>query len=217
MVRVALSATLATLDAADGHPHASLVAMATDVTGAPLLLLSSLAVHTRNLAADARASLLVASLAPGIDPLTQPRLTLIGRLQRADDETARGRFLARHRDAEAYASFGDFSFWRMQLIRAHLIRGFGRIDSLPGAALTLEAVDAGPMDTTLVGRVIAGAEPINAAETWSITGVDGEGIDLRGAHGADRLELPGVDEGPRRAQALAELSRTAAAPPEPHP
>jgi heme iron utilization protein len=128
--------SLATLGA-DGHPFASFVTTAPGPDGAPLLLLSRLAVHTRNLERDPRASLLlVEPEAEAADPLARSRLTLSGSVARAGDQAAaREAFLARHPAAEGYAGFADFSVWRLAPIACHLVAGFGRIAGLDPAEI----------------------------------------------------------------------------------
>ena len=96
LVRTALKGSLATLDRETGHPYASLVLVATEPDGAPTFLISRLALHTRNLEKDPRASLLIDGTGGLGDPLGGGRLTLIGTAQRSATETARRRFLARH-------------------------------------------------------------------------------------------------------------------------
>lgn len=138
LVRAASKAALATLDQATGHPYASLVTVALDDGAVPILLLSSLARHTRNLEADPRASLLVSPESPApqtlaqSDPLALARVTLVGLFAPTASKTARKRFLTRHPDAEGYASFADFRFYAMALLEAHYIGGFGRIVTIPG-------------------------------------------------------------------------------------
>lgn len=128
-------ATLGTLTA-EGAPFASLVTVAPDENGAPLMLLSRLAVHTQNLARDLRASLLVAEEAGPGDPLTYARLTLVGDVRAlGKDADAKARFLAHHPDAASYADFADFGFFRFEIAGAHLVAGFGRINDLGPAEL----------------------------------------------------------------------------------
>src|SRR5580692_5692765 len=124
LLRTARAGSLATLDRNTGHPFASLVNVATDVDGAPLILVSRLATHTANLEADGRASVLLAAGGKG-DPLAHPRLTLLGgfvQVPRDDprEPRLRRRFLARHPKSELYAGFADFSFWRLDAVSAHL-------------------------------------------------------------------------------------------------
>src|SRR5215475_5982537 len=77
LLRVTRAGALGTIDRNTGHPFGSLVNVATDVDGSPLILISRLATHTANLEKDARASLLLASAGKG-DPLACPRLTVLG-------------------------------------------------------------------------------------------------------------------------------------------
>ena len=140
LLAAANQATLATaaLDR-DGWPFASLVLIAHDDGGSPLLLLSDLAEHSRNIAADDRVSLLIDGTAGYDDPLTGPRLTVLGRARRSADANHRQRFLARHPEAALYADFNDFAVYHIALDRAHLVAGFGRIDWIEGAALLARA------------------------------------------------------------------------------
>ena len=89
-------------------PYASLVLVAVDHDLAPILLLSDLAEHTKAIAADSRVSLLFDGTAGLDQPLTGPRVSLLGRAARTDDERLKRRFLAHHPDAEMYAGFNDF-------------------------------------------------------------------------------------------------------------
>lgn len=129
-------AALATVEA-DGGPYASLVAVAGDDQGRPLLLLSTLARHTRNLSADARVSLLFTAPA-GVDPLNSARVSVVGRLETVPAQEVRATYLARHPYAKGYSTFPDFSFHRVEMREAHLVEGFGRIVTLPGADVTID-------------------------------------------------------------------------------
>jgi heme iron utilization protein len=142
LVRGALKAALATLDRNTGHPYASLVTIATDPDGTPLFLISKLALHTQNLAADGRASVMVDGTSPAGDPLAGGRVTLIGRAEITQSPTARPRFLARHPHAAMYADFPDFAFFRLNVERAHFIGGFGRIVDLSRADILVDLGDA---------------------------------------------------------------------------
>ncbi|MGA1318658.1 MAG: pyridoxamine 5'-phosphate oxidase family protein, partial [Rubrivivax sp.] len=101
LVRASRHAALAVLEPASGWPLASRTAVATDVDGVPLILVSSLSAHTAALAADGRCSLLLGEPGRG-DPLAHPRITLVGhgcRVDRADaalHARVRRRYLARH-------------------------------------------------------------------------------------------------------------------------
>ena len=134
LLRGARRATLATA-ARDGWPFASLVLIAPDRDGAPLLLLSDLAEHSRNIKADDRVSLLIDGTAGLTDPLTGPRLTVLGRARRSADPSHRRRFLAAHANAALYADFADFAVYHVAVDSAHLVAGFGRIQWISAAAL----------------------------------------------------------------------------------
>ena len=110
LLREALSGALATLMPGTGDPYCSLVNVATSADGAPLLLISTLAVHTRNLLADSRASLMLDARNEG-DPLEGARIMLMGKVAATDDPSARRRYLARHPEA------GDVKQSREPLVR----------------------------------------------------------------------------------------------------
>ena len=107
-----------------GYPFASLALYALDERGRPLFLLSGLAVHARNLAADPRASLMVAEGGSQ----ASARVTVIGRAEKLSGEraeAARASYLARHPGAKAWAAFGDFALWRLEPEDAYVVGGFG--------------------------------------------------------------------------------------------
>ncbi len=145
MLRCAGRAALATLDRETGHPYASLALVASQPDGAPVLLLSRLALHTQNIAADPRASLLIEATRRGGDPLAAGRVSLVGQIRPATGGTAARRFLAAHPSAAGYAGFADFGFFVLHLERAHYVGGFGRISSLAGADLLLDVSGAGAL------------------------------------------------------------------------
>jgi hypothetical protein len=118
-----------------GVPFTSLAPFALSARGEPLLLLSALAQHTRNLEADGRASLFVHDAAAAAeDPRTAPRLTLVGRVRRvapADEADARARYLARH--PEARGLFGlDFGLFELSVDEGHLVGGFAAAGRIAG-------------------------------------------------------------------------------------
>jgi putative heme iron utilization protein len=120
-------------------PYASLVLMAAAKDGSPILFISDLSEHSKNIAADNRVSLLIDGTAGLKDPLTGPRVSLLGRAQRADREDLKARFLARHPGAKIYASFADFHVYRVEVTRAHFVAGFGRIHWIEAAEIIGEA------------------------------------------------------------------------------
>lgn len=225
IVRRARAASLATvIPAKAGFPYVSLVTVACDMSASPLMLLSTLADHTRNLADDPRASLLFEETSRRSNPQTGPRVTLSGTIKKVRDEDLAQRFLARHPTAAMYAGFTDFAFYKMTVERAHWVGGFARARWLPArrilftdkaasaAIAECEAAVIEHMNTDHTAALDAYANGLlgRAGSGWSMTGVDPEGIDLRrGAHVA-RLpfEVP-VGSATACRTALVELAKRA--------
>ena len=130
-------AALATVTA-NGDPWASLITYGALHDGAPVLCLSRLAEHGRNLAGDPRASLIVTQVDRPTDPLTAARVTLAGRVERPSDPAslaaARRAHLAAVPAASAYVDFSDFSLWILRVDRVRWVGGYGRMESESGAA-----------------------------------------------------------------------------------
>ncbi len=116
-------------------PFVSLVLPGRDGTGQPLLLLSDLSDHAKNLKRDPKASLLYDGTVGLAEPLTGARVTLIGRVAPADTPDNRTLYLAAQPSAKVYAGFGDFHLYRFEIEEALLVAGFGRIHRIPGSAL----------------------------------------------------------------------------------
>jgi heme iron utilization protein len=197
----------------DGAPYASLVLAATAADGAPLLLVSDLAQHTINIVADSRVALLLDGTGELDEPLTGPRVTILGRAERSDDAALRGRYLARHPSASLYAGFADFHLYRIAVEHAHLVAGFGRIDwiaageLLPPAIAALAGAEAGLLDELNQGD--PGALLGQPGEGWRATGIDTEGIDLRRGGAVARRNFPApVGDAAGARAALAGLTRT---------
>src|ERR1700760_3410172 len=125
LIRRCDRAALATsLQGDDGpRPYASLVLVAVDHDLSPILLMSDLAEHRKTFAADPRVAILFDGTAGLAQPLTGPRVTLMGRAAKTDDERLKQRFLRHHPDAAMYAGFGDFHVYRVALERTHLVGG----------------------------------------------------------------------------------------------
>jgi hypothetical protein len=184
-----------------GAPYASLVLVAADLDASPLLLLSDLARHSRNIAFDPRVSLLFDGTAGHDDPLAGPRLTFLGHAEIVADPRLVDRFVRRHPTSAAYAGFGDFRLYRLTAERGHLVAGFGRIEWIDGDALrlgdalgALAAAEAAMVaeinrDHPDVACAIAQRRLDRGGEVWRITGLDPEGIDLRHAAETARLDF----------------------------
>lgn len=190
LLRSVRAGTLGTLDRHTGHPFASLVNIATDADGSPLILTSKLSTHTANLEVDGRASVLLAEAGKG-DPLAHPRLTVLGTFAPAGDDRVRRRFLARHPKSELYAGFKDFGFWRMAVVSAHLNGGFARAADLDAATVLTDLSGADDLVDAEAGAVAhmnadhADAVRLYATRlagardgAWRVTGVDPDGLDL---------------------------------------
>jgi hypothetical protein len=217
MVRAALKGSLGTLLQPSGHPYASLLLTATEPDGTPVFLISKLALHTRNLTADARASLLVDATGTDADPMAGARITLIGEARPTASVTARRRFLARH-PAAAYADFPDFSFYAFDIASAHFIGGFGRIFDLPREELLIDIGGAEALIENEPGIVAhmnedhADAIELYATRllggvpgSWHMTGIDPEGCDL--VLGSRALRLPFASRVTNGEEARKELVR----------
>jgi len=213
LLREARSGALATLMAESGDPYCSLVNVATAFDGSPLLLISKLAIHTKNVMADSRVSLMLDERKEG-DPLEGTRVMLMGRAAVTTDPHDRRRYLARQPEAAMFADFADFAFYRIEISAAHLVAGFGRI------------VDLKPQDILVDVR---GADDLLAAEDgasrhmnedhadacrlyatnlygapdgdWRCAGFDPEGLELQNGRTALRVAFPQrvAGSGPLRA------------------
>mgnify|MGYP003607160864 CR=1 FL=1 len=210
---------------AAGWPYASLVLVAVDHDLTPILLLSDLAEHTRAIQADSRVSLLFDGTGGLDQPLTGPRVTVLGRAERTDDARLKGRFLARHPDANLYAGFKDFGFYRVSVERSHLVGGFGkirwidRVELAAPEAAGLAAAEPGIVShmnedhadalqlyaEKLIGRTAGG---------WAMTGIDPEGLDLRRGGETARFDFdaPLEEAGAARKVLVALVARARTAP-----
>jgi putative heme iron utilization protein len=225
LMRVSGEAALATLTE-HGFPFASLVAVASTTTGEPILLISRLAQHSRNLARESKASLLFSAPPQTVDPLTAPRVTVTGFVTAKEDNPhLRWRYLARHPEAAGYAAFADFGFHRLEVTGAHLVAGFGRIVDLTPKQLlgdyedaleVLEAEESAIQHMnedhaealSLYATVLLGKPP----GKWRAVGIDPEGIDLRAGRDSARLwyDRPVKTAGALR-KVLADLAKDARA------
>jgi heme iron utilization protein len=205
LIRAADRATLATSIARDGAkwPYASLVMVACSGDATPLLFVSDLAEHTKNIARDVHVSLLFDGTGGLDEPLTGPRLTLLGRAHATDAPADHARFLARHPSAAPYASFHDFRTFRIEPTRGHLVAGFGRIHWIDGAEILYDAAAAGKiaaLETDIIahmnrdhGAALAlYAQRLlgRSGDDWIMTGIDPEGIDLRCRGQIARIAFP---------------------------
>ena len=199
IIRAARAATLATQHA--GQPFASLVTPACAPDLSPLLWLSTLSEHTRQLTREPRCALLFAGAAAEANPQTAPRVTLTGLAEQIEDPALKSRWLARHPYAAIYAEFGDFSLWQIKPGAALMVGGFARaarlrLSELMPAPASVAAVAAA--EAEIIGHVNQDHPDAVAAiaqgllgggpGAWRLAAVDVDGLDL--ALGETVLRLP---------------------------
>lgn len=214
-------ASLATLERGTGGPYVSMITVATETDGTPLFLISNLALHTRNLQADPRASILFVAGNELQDPLALGRVSVMGHAEKAETGLARTRFLARHPEAEVYAGFADFAIWRLRVDKGHFVGGFGRIGTIAGDQLVRKdtALSAWEAEISRVlndvnaryGSRLAqlAAQRGHKAGDWRLAACDPEGGELLSAGTAIRLvfaepilDLAGIPQALERLAAL---------------
>ena len=210
LLREGRSGALATLMPGSGDPYCSLVNIATAADGAPLLLISKLAVHTKNILADPRVSLMIDERKAG-DPLEGARVMLMGTAAVTDDPQVRTRYLTRQPEAEMFVGFADFSFYRIDLKAAHLVAGFGRIVDLKPSDVLIPVDDAAELigaESDILAHMNADhADTCRLYATkllgapdgeWRCAGCDPEGLELQCGRTAlrlpfgERVRSPGV-------------------------
>jgi heme iron utilization protein len=218
LMRRSTRVTLGTLEREGGAPYASWAMVALDQDATPLLLLSDLADHTRNLKADSRMSLLFDGTLDAAVPLAGERATVQGRAGAISDERLSARHVARHPDAAGYAGYRDFNVYRVSVERAHLVAGFGRIHWVRAEEVTLdrgvvgtlpsqerEVLDHMSADHADAVQLYANRLLSRGGAGWVMTGLDPDGCDLR--RGCETARL-GFDEPVRDAEgARVELVR----------
>lgn len=202
---------LATLMAGSGDPYCSLVNVASHADGSPILLISRLALHTKNILSDPRVSLMLDERGKG-DPLEGARIMLLGQAEEVAPPNlkfVRQRYLNAHPSAEAFVDFKDFSFFRIRASATHLVAGFGRIVDLKPEQFLTEISDASALleaeqsaidhmnadhrdAINLYATRLLGAEPAD----WRCTGCDPEGLDLQAGAQTVRLDFPERVTGP---------------------
>jgi putative heme iron utilization protein len=205
LLRRSRQGALATLMAGSGDPYCSLVNVASNADASPILLISRLALHTRNVLGDNRVSLMLDERAAG-DPLEGARIMLAGRAEQAAGDDAallRRRYLNAHPSAEAFVDFKDFSFFRIVPSGAHLVAGFGRIVDLKpeqfltviGDAEALLEAEQGAIEhmnddhreaMNLYATKLLGADSAD----WCCTGCDPDGMDMQAGTTTLRLDFP---------------------------
>ena len=191
LLRRARTAALGTRNLDPEGPYVSLANIATDPQGYPIIFISKLAWHTRNILAHPEGSLMVSEIPAEGDALTGPRVTIMGRFEQVPAAEIAPRYAHHHPAARGYLDFPDFSFWRLRPQKIHAVAGFGRIEtmepdevflpestvaavmvSVAGAIAHMNADHADAVE--LYARRLLGAE----AGKWQITAIDPDGAHL---------------------------------------
>ncbi len=194
LLHVSLTGSLSTLSRKrPGFPFGSLMPFAVDAAGRPVFLISTMAMHTQNLQADPRASLLVTEPGAGGDPLGAARVTLVGNVAPVAPSAkaeVRALYLQRHPNSSYWVDFDDFAFFAMDVVDVYYVGGFGVMgwvnapdytvappDPLAeSAAGIIEHMNADHQDALiLLARVHAGLDAQEAA----MTAVDRLGFHVR--------------------------------------
>jgi putative heme iron utilization protein len=188
LLRRARICALGTSNREPQGPYVSLANIATDAQGHPVVFISRLAWHTRNIEADPLASIMVSEIPSEGDALTGPRVTVMGRFERLDANMIASRYVNHHPETRLYLDFPDFSFFRLIPQKIHAVAGFGRIETMEpdevflpesaAAAVTLAAqgaidhMNADHADAVELYAVkLLGA----AAGKWRVTAIDPDG------------------------------------------
>ncbi|MEN3930773.1 pyridoxamine 5'-phosphate oxidase family protein [Microvirga sp. W0021] len=191
IIRTYRSAALATLDPS-GYPYSSVTDVVSDQDGSLVFLMAGVALHTRNIKADNRISVILANLGQG-DALSKERLTLVGRCELVDEqdiERLSFRFLQRHPKEKAYLGLPDARLYRLNVESVQLSAGPGRNASdVTAEELKTDISGAEQLLTDepkILADINASPERLSALAKsqglsegrWKVTGIDPEGIDL---------------------------------------
>jgi putative heme iron utilization protein len=176
-----------------GYPYGSVMPYGLDGRGRPIFLISTMAMHTQNVQADPRASLLVTQPDGSGDPLADSRVTLIGNVvpvPEVESGEARTLYLERYANSKHWVDFEDFSFYRMEPVDVYFVGGFGSMGWLSAASYLqahpdpladsahsiIQHMNADhPAALIEIARSFAGIE----AEEASMTAVDRLGFQVR--------------------------------------
>ncbi len=223
LLRRARTGALGTLNPDPEGPYVSLVNVATDASGLPVIFISKLAWHTRNLAIHPGASLMVSESPEEDDVLTGPRVTIMGRFEALAHEQIAERYAHHHPAARLYLDFPDFSFFRLVPQKIHAVAGFGRIETMEPGEVFLAENKVAPVMAGAAGAIahmngdhaqavalyaerLLGA----AAGNWRITTIDPDGahLELDGRVLRLAFDRPALTPGELR-QAFVALARRA--------
>jgi len=203
LVRSKEKAVLATvMRETNGDPYASLVLTACDYSGNPLVYISNLAEHTKNLWQNQRVSMLYENTLGLNDPLSGARVTLQGTMIESQNPLLQERFFKRHEQARKYENAHNFFLFQMNVERAHLVAGFGRIHWIDAEDYHFDASHIIGFDANEDGIVnhmnqdhsdaldLMAQHLLGIEETgWKMIGIDPEGFDMRHRDQVIRLDF----------------------------
>ncbi len=201
---------LKTLNSLKNFPYSTFSLTAYDYDLSPILLLSDLSEHTKNLKFKKLCSLMLCeeqklySFFPKFkydprlgfkyeDPMSRPRITLIGELYVTKSELHKNRFLARHPTSKFYSNFSDMNFYRMDIKRAHLVGGFAHVKWFTKKEIVCpEHLNYENSESSIIEHMnLEHQQSIDlylkklttnfsgSTKNWKITGIDPDGFDLR--------------------------------------
>ncbi|HIJ37702.1 MAG TPA: heme iron utilization protein [Rhodospirillaceae bacterium] len=202
LMRNCRKAALATTLAGQARPYVSLVTVAFDMDGSPILLLSQLADHSRNIEADPRVALLFDGTQGHANPQQGPRVTLEGRIEPDPSPPLRRRFLAAHPAAKLYADFADFALYRVKAERAHWVGGFGKAQWFDQGLILAPALAAAfaqaeneilqsinqQQSADLATLAVGQGQPPGL--DWQLVAIDPDGCDLVAGKAWQRISFP---------------------------
>jgi putative heme iron utilization protein len=201
----------------EGHPFASVAPYILDHAGRPVILISDLAEHTRNLQADPRCSLIVQPFSA--DMQATGRVTVVGQAKRLPDKDAQGpRYLRHHPQAEGYFAMHDFAFWVIEPVRIRYIGGFGKIHWIEAGAYLLPEGPLADQETDIIEHMnadhmhnlVAYCRHVHgvATERAEMIGIDPDGFDIRAQGRMLRFDFPApISDAAQARAALVELAR----------
>jgi heme iron utilization protein len=206
-----------------GYPFGSIAPFVLDQDGSPLILISTIAEHTKNIQKNPHVSLIAFDPAAA-DMQAGGRLTLLGQAAVADKQSGplRARYLSYFPQAVQYFDMHDFLFHRIEIQQARYIGGFGNIHWIPGAELLPPANQLADQEAGILAHMNADhADSLRAycrhvhgveVETAEMVGIDTDGFDIRADSRLLRcaFESPVTDAQSARA-ALVAMSKAARA------
>lgn len=185
-----------------GWPSASMVTVAAHWDSSPILMLSDIAHHAKNIAADNRVALLFDSAVGAPNPQEDPRVSVVGRLVKTDDSRLHQRYIARHPRAALYAGFADFNFYVLKVEKFHFVGGFARatwINKSKALLAKKQWADLADREQDILNHMNAdhgdalrhyGGKLLGKrGKSWAMTGLDPEGCDLKCGAGFHRLNF----------------------------